>query len=213
MDPFRIAIVGAGPAGLALARIIAIKVTGAKAQSQSSHVPHPFTIILFERDVSPTDPIYRPQGGSLDLHATSGQKAVKGCQSWDEFLWRARYDSQEALMVDKYWNVIGKSDDFDLVIGADGCWSRVRPTLTKTKPTYTNRCAIETHLSNNIQQIYPALADLPRKGAFFASSDGKVLAAQYNPEYVRVYTVLPEEEQRANTKGGLDWNDSSTARH
>ncbi len=54
----KVAIVGAGPAGATLARLLQIR--GMSVQ-------------VFERDVSPTA---RPQGGSLDLRKDAGQRAV-----------------------------------------------------------------------------------------------------------------------------------------
>ena len=56
--PIRIAVVGAGPGGLTLARLL--HVAGIKTS-------------LFERESSATK---RPQGGTLDLHTESGQLAL-----------------------------------------------------------------------------------------------------------------------------------------
>lgn len=55
----RIAIVGAGPAGLTLARLLQM---------------HDIGVSVFERDASPSS---RSQGGSLDLHEDSGQLALR----------------------------------------------------------------------------------------------------------------------------------------
>ncbi|WP_442948916.1 FAD-dependent oxidoreductase [Nostoc sp.] len=54
-----VAIVGAGPAGLTLARLLQMR---------------GFSVRVFERDDSPTS---RTQGGSLDLRPNSGQRAIR----------------------------------------------------------------------------------------------------------------------------------------
>src|SRR5690349_6529220 len=71
----RIAIIGAGPSRLTLARLLV----------KGSIIPH-----VYERDPSPD---YRPQGGTLDLHGHSGLLALREAGLWDEFLKHARYDS------------------------------------------------------------------------------------------------------------------------
>lgn len=85
----RIAIVGAGPAGLALARILL-----RKPPSLSTKPPVPFTVTVFDRDNSPLNPIHRPQGGSLDLHADSGQLGIQEANVWDAFVAKAHYEAQ-----------------------------------------------------------------------------------------------------------------------
>lgn len=73
----RIAIVGAGPGGLVLARILSL---------------HGICVEVFERDGWPAS---RPQGGSLDMHAESGQLALERAGLTAEFRRFARYEDQE----------------------------------------------------------------------------------------------------------------------
>jgi 2-polyprenyl-6-methoxyphenol hydroxylase-like FAD-dependent oxidoreductase len=88
----RIAIIGAGPGGLVLARIL---------QRNSIHPA------IYERDPSPE---YRPQGGTLDLHYHSGQQAIRDAGLWDEFLKHARYDGQTMKILIKSADVIFKDE-------------------------------------------------------------------------------------------------------
>ncbi|KAI1210505.1 FAD/NAD(P)-binding domain-containing protein [Annulohypoxylon truncatum] len=83
MSSPRIAIIGAGPAGCMLGRILSL-----------SNVP--FTI--YESDASPN---YRSQGGTLDLHPGTGLAAMKEAQLWDEFMEHARFDGDYMIMADK----------------------------------------------------------------------------------------------------------------
>jgi 2-polyprenyl-6-methoxyphenol hydroxylase-like FAD-dependent oxidoreductase len=73
----RITIVGAGPAGLALARIL--------------HV-HGIETSVYERDPAPHA---RPQGGTLDLHPESGQYALEAAGLAEQFHALARGEGEE----------------------------------------------------------------------------------------------------------------------
>ncbi|KAK7733088.1 hypothetical protein SLS53_008276 [Cytospora paraplurivora] len=81
----KIAIIGAGPVGTTLARLLHL-------QSPSAQVT------IFEGDASPN---YRSQGGTLDLHTATGLAALKEAGLWDEFMKYARYDGEFLLLTDK----------------------------------------------------------------------------------------------------------------
>ena len=78
-----IAIIGGGPAGLTLARLLQMR--GVE-------------VTVFERDASPAA---RSQGGSLDLHEGSGQKALRAAGLEQFFLRAARRDGQNTRIFDK----------------------------------------------------------------------------------------------------------------
>ena len=82
-----IAIVGAGPAGLLLGRLLHL-----------SSIP--FTV--FESD---TDPSSRGQGGALDLHTDTGLAAIKKADLWPAFTKHARYDGEAIQMVNEQLSV------------------------------------------------------------------------------------------------------------
>jgi 2-polyprenyl-6-methoxyphenol hydroxylase-like FAD-dependent oxidoreductase len=83
-----IAIVGGGPGGATLARLL---------QGRG------FQVKVFERDASATA---RPQGGSLDLRADSGQRAVDAAGLTAEFAAVSREDAKAFRMLDPAGNEI-----------------------------------------------------------------------------------------------------------
>ena len=78
----KIAIVGAGPAGLTLARIM----------SRDG-----FDVTVYERDASSTA---RSQGGSLDLRPDSGQQAITAAGLMEEFTRHSRSEAKAFKLVD-----------------------------------------------------------------------------------------------------------------
>jgi 2-polyprenyl-6-methoxyphenol hydroxylase-like FAD-dependent oxidoreductase len=79
---------------------------------------------------------------------------------------------------------------FDLVIGADGAWSRVRAALTDVQPAYTGVCFVELWFSN-VEQNHPQVAELVGRGTMFSLHGSKGIIAQRNGNgAVRVYAVF-----------------------
>lgn len=183
----RIAIIGGGPGGLMLARLLHLR--GLES-------------VVFERDRHEQE---RPQGGSLDLHPETGQQAMRLAGLQPAFLAEARpedqgdriCDSSGALLFDRAgdgddrpeidraalrrillaslpagavrwgtkveaiqpsgtgaWHVVveGAAERFDVVVGADGAWSRVRPLLSDARPAYEGSPASNSALKQDAAQ-------------------------------------------------------------
>jgi 2-polyprenyl-6-methoxyphenol hydroxylase-like FAD-dependent oxidoreductase len=64
----------------------------------------------------------------------------------------------------------------DLLIGADGAWSRVRPLLSAATPEYVGVCSVETFLFDGDTR-HPASAQAVGGGSLFALSPGRGLLA------------------------------------
>ncbi|KAG9101774.1 hypothetical protein FS749_003463 [Ceratobasidium sp. UAMH 11750] len=225
----RIAIIGAGPSGLTLARLLLNK----------SIVPH-----VFERDLSAD---FRPQGGTLDLHEHSGQQAIREAGLWEEFRKHARYDGQEAKVVTKGGKVLHQVDGskegdrntrpeidrvdlrtillqsvgpdvvrwghvlesvepgddgtyslrfkdgkiengYNLVVGADGTWSRVRPLITPVEPFYSGISFVELKIPHPEGSKYDEINALVGRGSMYALGDQKAIMAQRQSDNsIRVY--------------------------
>ncbi|MFG1425729.1 FAD-dependent oxidoreductase [Roseixanthobacter glucoisosaccharinicivorans] len=223
----RIAIIGGGPGGLMLARLLQVR--GAPAT-------------VLERDPHSA---YRPQGGSLDLHVETGQRALRlggleaafhaharpedqGDRLYDpsgtllfdydgEGFERPEIDRTDlrAILLDSLdegtvrWgarvrevrprpdgtcDVVTEdgADVYDIVVGADGAWSRVRPLLSNALPLYEGVVFVELGFE---AQTHPFVAELAGSGKMFAVGDNRALVAQRNGHgHIRGYAgwCLPE---------------------
>jgi len=224
----RIAIVGGGPGGLTLARILQC---------------HGIAATVFESEAGP---LVRPQGGTLDLHEESGLHAVECAGLTAAFLRIARYDDQGSRLLDKTGRVLFEEPDtasgnrpevdrtalramllhalpegcvrwgcalreaqpqddgrwslvfdggaeegpFDLVVGADGAWSRVRPLLSPYQPQYSGLTFVEFGI-DDIDNRYPTLSRLVGRGKVGVEADGKEIIAQRNGNaHVRGYAIF-----------------------
>ena len=229
--PYKLAIIGAGPAGCVLARLLQ---------------PLKVDLTIFESESSPN---LRAQGGTLDLHEDKGLYALRKANLYAEFLQLARFDGDALAVCDKNmlryldlkstkdssWFAQGKPEidravlrkllydclsegsirwgcklksvdtstmelhfengmvigGFDLVIGADGAWSKVRQLLTPVQPYFSGvgghnlviPCAKDNH---------PDLEEFVNRGSVFAFSDGSTIMGQQMGNgsiYVSIWSV------------------------
>jgi 2-polyprenyl-6-methoxyphenol hydroxylase-like FAD-dependent oxidoreductase len=89
----------------------------------------------------------------------------------------------------------GSTVTCNAVIGADGAWSRVRPLLTASKPSYTGTCFIEIFLSGRSPR-HKASAEAIGSGTLMAVAPGKgVLAHRYADGSLHGYVALNKPEE------------------
>ena len=99
---------------------------------------------------------------------------------------------------------------FDLVVGADGAWSKVRQLVCDAKPQYSGISMVEVNL-NDIKSN-PWLLEYVGAGSMFSFGEGcAVLAQRQGDGSLRVYAALRVAEDFINTCG-IDWSHKDTAR-
>ncbi|KAJ7497766.1 monooxygenase [Mycena latifolia] len=91
-----------------------------------------------------------------------------------------------------------KAENVDVVVGADGAWSRVRPLVWPgSNPIYSGITFLETKVE---MAKYPQFAPLVGQGMMFALSDGKGLMAQQNANgMMTLYSAVRVSEDWATT--------------
>ncbi|MDQ0584873.1 FAD-dependent oxidoreductase [Streptomyces rishiriensis] len=103
----------------------------------------------------------------------------------------------------------GSAFSTDLLIGADGAWSRIRPLLSDARPAYTGVSFVETDLPE-ADVRHPVSAGVVGGGFLFALGAGKGFLAHREPDGgLHVYTALRVAEDWAD---GVDFHDTEAAK-
>lgn len=254
----KIAIVGAGPAGLALARLLQINKI-------------PCTIYDLE-----ADRYARTQGGCLDMHEGAAQQCIRQCGLYDEFLAVARtegevlkiYEPNGTLIMDEGSDLGERRPDsfkgrpevdrkqlrsmlidslypgslqwghklkavktdptgrtakydlhfehkvetgFDLVVGADGAWSKVRHLISDVRPQFSGITGVDAKLSD-IDTVDPALAKRVGNGMCLTLGCNTTVLSQRNGDgSVKSYGFFRGTEDWHKTCG-IDWSNVPEAK-
>jgi len=244
-----VAIIGGGPGGLTLANLLQRK--GIAVQ-------------VYERDAGRQ---VRAQGGTLDLHAESGLKALEAAGLMDAF--KAKYrpyndrlralDRNAVIFYDEHteesshgfgdeffrpeidrgplrdilldalnpgtlvwdsqvvsieksegkWKLLfknGSSVVADIVIGADGANSKIRPMVTPIKPLYSGVTILEKKI-DDAQVNAPRIYELLKGGKIMAFGDSKSITMSAKGDgSIDFYIGLKKSEGWA-TESGTDFKD------
>ncbi|WP_232667487.1 FAD-dependent oxidoreductase [Pseudonocardia sp. TRM90224] len=105
--------------------------------------------------------------------------------------------------------VDGSTITTDLLVGADGAWSRIRPLLSSAAPAYTGVSFVEIDLLE-ADTRHPAAAALIGTGSFFCLGDHKGFLVHREADgSLHVYTALAVGEHWLD---GIDFTDADTAK-
>src|SRR5271156_2892233 len=105
----------------------------------------------------------------------------------------------------------GSRKSFDLVVGADGAWSRIRPLVSTARPIYSGVMFVELGI-DDADRRYPELAQLVGRGMMFALGDSKTLMCHRDANaHLGIYTAMRVPEDWVQTSG-LDWSSNEATK-
>ncbi|MFJ6386914.1 FAD-dependent oxidoreductase [Streptomyces sp. NPDC091972] len=100
----------------------------------------------------------------------------------------------------------GSATRADIVIGADGAWSKVRPLLTPAQPRYSGTCFIEIALAAGREHCRASVAAIG-SGTLMAVAPGRgIIAHRHADGHVRGYVALNKPEEWI---GSIDFGNPS----
>lgn len=125
---------------------------------------------------------------------------------WGEKLVKAEKGADEAGgKFTLYFADGSTAGDFDILVGADGTWSKVRPLRSDVSPTYTGMTVITTSIAE-IDKRYPKLAEFVGNGSCMLVDGNVGLIAQKSGDgSVKTYSFIPAAEEWKE-RSDLDWS-------
>jgi 2-polyprenyl-6-methoxyphenol hydroxylase-like FAD-dependent oxidoreductase len=95
----------------------------------------------------------------------------------------------------------GTTVETDLVIGADGAYSRVRPAVSDAVPGYTGISFVEAWFSD-VENRHPGLSEMVGQGGAMAGDGERGMFAQRNSgDHIRVYFIRQAPADWLSAKG------------
>jgi 2-polyprenyl-6-methoxyphenol hydroxylase-like FAD-dependent oxidoreductase len=175
---------GSGLLALERAGLIPAFQAIARYDDQGSRVLDKNGSVLFEDDSTNGN---RPEVDRTALRAMLLAALPGGIVQWSRTLRDVltQTDGTWALSFDH-----GVEGPFDLVVGADGTWSRIRPLLSPYKPQYSGLTFIEFGI-DDVDRSHAAVSKLVGRGKMSVEDDGKAIIAQRNGNaHVRGYVIF-----------------------
>ncbi len=164
------------------------------------------TVFIDQAPADGADLSGRPEIDRTELRALLLESLHPGTVVWGHKLDHARRledGRYELTFAD------GSRRPADLLIGADGAWSRVRPLVSGAVPEYAGISYFELHISDAPTKV-PASAALVGSGSLFALSDNKNFGGHGGRD-LHLGAQLRAPEDWLDTRG-VDWSDPAATR-
>jgi 2-polyprenyl-6-methoxyphenol hydroxylase-like FAD-dependent oxidoreductase len=146
------------------------------------------------------------EGGRPEIDRTVLRELLIGALDPGRIVWGAKVASVSA---GELTFADGGRASADVIIGADGTWSRVRPLLSDARPQYTGITYVELHLPE-VRGRHRRAAEVVGPGMIFALSDNKAILG-HGGEHIDLGVSLRVPQDWITTRG-VDWSDADAVR-
>jgi 2-polyprenyl-6-methoxyphenol hydroxylase-like FAD-dependent oxidoreductase len=166
--------------------------------------------LLFEQPDYGTEHADRGTGGRPEVQRAELRQLLLDSLPAGTVHWGRKVDAVRALGGGRHEVSFadGTTVTTDLLVGADGAWSRVRPLLSDATPTYSGASFVETWLHDGDTR-HPAAAQAVGGGSLFALAPGKgIQAHRERGGTLHTYVALSRPQ---DWFAGIDFTDSAAA--
>ncbi|MFF0509378.1 FAD-dependent oxidoreductase [Streptomyces sp. NPDC004250] len=176
----------------------------ARGEGQDMRLLEPDGTLLLQEDTPDDAPLDRPEVDRAALRDLLLDSLPEGTVRWGHAFRTA--DHGLLHFAD------GGSESCDLLVGADGAQSRVRPLLTDARPAHIGQNIVEVGIPD-IDRTHPDLAAMVGRGNYWVLGDGLSLAAQRNGDgRVRIGLSFYNTGEDWFATSGIPFDDPPAAR-
>ncbi|MYQ49350.1 FAD-dependent monooxygenase [Streptomyces sp. SID4985] len=176
----------------------------ARGEGQDMRLLQPDGTLLLQEDTPDDAPLARPEVDRADLRDLLLDSLPEGTVRWGHAFTSA--DNGLLRFAD------GGSAPYDLLVGADGARSRVRPLLTDARPAHIGQNVVEVGIPD-IDRTHPDLAAMVGRGNYWVLGNGISLAAQRNGDgRVRIGVSFYNTGEDWFATSGIPFDDPAAAR-
>ncbi|NUT49223.1 MAG: FAD-dependent monooxygenase [Saccharothrix sp.] len=176
----------------------------ARGEGQDMRLLAPDGTLLHQEDTPDDAPLLRPEVDRADLRALLLDSLPDGVVRWGHAVESA--GGGTLRFAD------GGSAAYELLVGADGANSRVRPLLTDARPAHLGQNVVEVGIPD-IDRTHPGLAAMVGRGNYWVIGDGMSLGAQRNGDgRVRIGLSFYRTAEDWLATSGIPFDDPVAAR-
>ncbi|MET9873217.1 FAD-dependent monooxygenase [Actinacidiphila glaucinigra] len=176
----------------------------ARGEGQDMRLLEPDGTLLLQEDTPEDAPLERPEVDRADLRDLLLDSLPEEAVRWG----RAIESVDDGLL--RFAD--GSTATCDLLVGADGAWSRVRTLLTEARPAHIGQNIVEVGIPD-IDRTHPELAAMVGRGNYWVLGDGLSLAAQRNGDgRVRIGLSFYNTPEDWFATSGIPFGDPAAAR-